>query len=184
MKNYLLLILLFTFAPFHSSAADIYGGLGYSYGILSAESDFWNGGDDGTPSMTIGVHFERLAVELTYKPYTLNNIHTTSRGTYDIDISTLLLTVGGRYDLGDYTHVNFGLASYSVEVDYTTTAATALNSSSIEGSSLGIFIGGGVHLYLYTRDLRLTFDVNYYHRSMDFGIFGFETGIFYSFYSF
>lgn len=184
MKKYLLYILLLSFTSLSTSAADVYGGIGYSYGILNAESDFWNGGDDGTPSFKIGVHFERLAVELAYIPYTLNNLHTTSRGAYDIDISTRLLTVGGRYDLGDYTHVNFGLASYSVEVDYTTTGSTALNSTAIAGSSLGIYVGGGVHAYLYTRDLRLTFDVNYYHRSMDFGIFGFETGIFYSFYSF
>ncbi|WP_290733177.1 hypothetical protein [Halobacteriovorax sp. JY17] len=165
-------------------AASVYGGLGYSYGVVTAESDFWNGGDGSSPVLTMGVHFTKLAVELSYRSFAFENIHSTASGTYNIEISNQVLNLGLRYDLNQFSHFNFGLVSHSVDVEYTTNSSAALNSSSITGSSLSVYIGGGVHGQLFIPDLRWSVDVNYFHRTMEFGVFSFETGIFYSFYSF
>ncbi|CBW27361.1 conserved hypothetical protein [Halobacteriovorax marinus SJ] len=186
MKNVikkLAFISIFLFST-HVSAVNFYGGVGYSYNILSAESDFWNGGDGGDPFFILGAKFNRLALELSYRSLTLNNIHTASGGTFDVDVKDSMMTLGLRYDLNLFSHINFGIVRHSVETEYTTTASSRLNTSSIDGSAISFFVGGGLFGPLFIQDLKWIIDLNYYHRNTSFGIFALETGIFYSFYSF
>lgn len=184
MKKLILLTFISLIISIKSYSATMYGGIGYTYGILSAESEFWNGGDGSTAHFTLGSQFDRLALELSFRSLTLENTHTTSSGTYNIEIKDLMFNLGIRYDLNPFSHVNVGLVSHSVTTDYTTTGTSRLNSNPILGSSLSAYLGGGLHGVIFTPNLRWSIDFNYFHRSTTFGIFSIETGIFYSFYTF
>ncbi|GEM_PF-4063801 len=185
MKYILSSLLIILISLSHNSrAASIYGGVGYSYNVLSSEIDFWNGGDGLDPFFAIGTKIKNLSLEFSYRSLEIEHIHTTASGTYDILITDDLMTLGARLDFSRLTHANFGVVKHSVDISYTTNSTATLNKNSIAGESFSIFIGGGLHGSLFLPDLRYIVDFNYYHRSSKFGLFSIEAGIFYNILSF
>lgn len=184
MIRILFSLFILSFLSLNSYAASIYGGVGYSYNILSSDIDFWNGGDGFDPYIAIGTKINKFSFEMSYRAAEIQNIHTTSSGTYDILMTDRLLTLGARLDLNSFSHANFGLVKHSIEVTYTSNSTANLNVNSISGDSLNAYIGGGFHGRLFLPNLRYIVDFNYYHGNSKFGVFSIETGIFYSFFNF
>lgn len=162
----------------------MFGGLAYSYGITTAESDFWNGASGGTPAFTFGARFGKLATELQYRSFTLNNLHETSKGRYDIDVKDTQINIGIRYFLNEMFHYNVGLVRHSIEVKYKTDGTAKLGSKAIAGAATNIYVGGGFHGPFFFDGAKWLVDMNYFHHSMDFGVFTFDFGITYEFWSF
>ena len=165
-------------------SATLYGGAAYTYGVSTAKSDFWNGGSGSAPLIMLGGRFEKLAVEMAYRSYTLKNIHETSKGKYDIDISNTILTLGGRYYANPILHYNFGIAMHDISVEYQTNASASLSSKAIAGRTTSFYAGGGIHGPLFFSGLEWLVDLNYIHHSMEYGVFSFDVGITYQFWSF
>jgi hypothetical protein len=179
------LLLIFTLlVSFKISAIGLYGGAAYSYGVTTAESDFWNGASGGAPALLLGAKFEKFALEFQFRKYTLNNIHETSSGNYDININDTLFAVGGRYFANEIFHANFGIARHSIDVDYTTTGSARLSSGAIAGGATSFYVGGGLHGPLFLDGLKWLVDMNYIHHSLEFGLFAFDFGVTYEFLSF
>jgi len=174
-------LLLFNFGSY---ATSLYGGGAFSHGITTAESDFWNGATGSGPLILLGSKFEKLSLEFQYRKYTMNNIHSTSQGTYNIDIVDSIFALGIRYDLSNFVHYNMGLSSQSISVNYTSSSSTTLDSGAIAGRKMSFFVGGGMHGPLFLSGLEWLVDVNYFHESISFGVFAFDFGIIYHFYSF
>lgn len=165
-------------------ATSLYGGAAYTYGVSSAKSDFWNGASGSSPLILFGGRFEKLAVEMQFRKYTLNNIHETSKGKYDIDISNTILSIGGRYYANSIIHYNFGVAMHDISVEYQTTSTASLSTKAIAGRTTSFYAGGGIHGPLFLSGLEWLVDLNYIHHSMDYGVFSFDLGIIYNFWSF
>jgi hypothetical protein len=165
-------------------AGSLYGGLAYTYGVSTAKSDFWNGASGSAPLIILGGRFDKLAVEMQYRKYTLNNIHETTRGQYNIDISNPILSLGGRYYANAILHYNFGLAIHDISVEYQTNASASLSSKAIAGRTTSFYAGGGIHGPLFLNGLEWLVDLNYIHHSMEYGVFSFDIGVIYNFWSF
>ncbi|OUR96502.1 hypothetical protein A9Q84_09135 [Halobacteriovorax marinus] len=168
----------------NSYSTTLYGGGAYSLGITSAESDFWNGATGSGPLIIFGAKFEKLSMEFQYRKYTLNNLHTSALGAYNIDITDSIFALGIRYDLSEFVHYNMGLIKQSISVSYITSSSANLDSSAIAGDTVSFYVGGGFHGPLFLSGLEWLVDINYLHESISFGLFAFDFGIIYHFYSF
>ena len=165
-------------------AGTLYGGVAYTYGVTTAESDFWNGASGNSPLILFGARFDKLAVEVQYRNYVLNNIHETSKGKYNIDISNPIFSLGGRYYASPIVHYNFGIAIHDISVEYQTTATASLSSKAIAGRLTSFYGGAGFHGPLFLTGLEWLVDFNYIHHSMEYGVFSFDAGVIYHFMSF
>lgn len=177
-------IVTFLLITLSSHATSLYGGGAFSYGVTTAESDFWNGATGAGPLILLGSKFEKLSLEFQYRKYTMNNLHTSSLGTYNIDINDSIFALGIRYDLSDIVHYNMGLSSQRLSVDYTSSSSASLDSKAIAGTRTSFYVGGGLHGPLFLSGLEWLVDVNYFHESISFGVFAFDFGIIYHFYNF
>lgn len=181
-KFYLSLCLILL--SFNISAASLYGGASYSYGVSTANSDYWNGASGSAPLFLFGIRFDKLALELQFRPYKLNNLHTSSFGTYDIDINDNILGLGMRFNGSDSVHYNLGLAMHDISVEYRTSSTAILSSKAIAGTTMSFYVGGGLHGRFFINGLEWLVDMNYIHHSVDYGVFAFDFGLTYSFFSF
>ncbi|WP_127714538.1 hypothetical protein [Halobacteriovorax sp. HLS] len=183
MNKFLSLICL-TLLTFNINAASLYGGASYTYGVSTANSDYWNGASGSAPLLLFGIRFERLALELQFRPYTLNNLHTSSFGTYDIDIKDNIFGLGMRFNGSQSVHYNLGLVLHDINVEYESSSSTTLSSKSIAGATMSFYVGGGLHGPLFISGLEWLVDMNYIHHSIEYGVFSFDFGVTYSFLSF
>lgn len=170
-----------------SFSADFFTALDYSRNNVSSDTGFYDSANAMTPGLTMGWTWDNWKLEAFYRQAVLENTHTefvaaTARdATFDIELDTRQIGLGMRYSIWHWFNLKFGAISQRAKASYTTSSGYSL-SSLINDTFYSYYVGGSLNWTMNDK-WSAFFDTTYYAGDNIYSVWGFETGIRYTFYS-
>lgn len=175
------LVIILLLSPFYKArAASFYVGPSYSFGGVIAESDFYNGASGWNPSFYLGTRFERSAIELFFKRFTLSNEHDASGATFDLEVTDLMFGMGLRLELVSGVDLLMGFANQSVSTEYTSSDPSKELSPLLEANYFSWYVGTGFRGELYPNYI-VRLDMSYVNGSAEYSMLTIDFSIVYRF---
>lgn len=155
MKILILFFFLALGTPTRALAQSLYLGLDWKMAASVSANDYTNGASTADPGLTLGVSFGLISVEALYTKYTLENEVDNNLGTTSLQITDKLYGIGVKFSHALIFYSRFGVQYHTVETRAVNSQNRILTFPS-DGSTVGIYAGGGMEFPIGTRFAFLT----------------------------
>jgi len=155
MKILILLFLVVLGTPTKTLAQSLYLGLDWKMAASVSANDYTNGASTADPGLTLGASFGLISVEALYTEYTLENEVQNNLGTTSLLITDTIYGLGVKLSHALIFYSRFGVQYHTVETKAVNSQNRILSFPS-DGSTFGVYVGGGMEFPIGTRFSFLT----------------------------
>ncbi|EQC46559.1 hypothetical protein [Bacteriovorax sp. Seq25_V] len=177
-KSTLSLVLLLSLFCLITNAGSFYSGLSYSFSGVVAEDDIYNGAYHWDPGIVFGAQFGRLSIDSQIKNLKMKKEYESNGDKFDIEIHSLLLTMGLRLEVMPFISFNIGTNYQNVDSSYKAINSNKFINGLPDKHYMSYYVGGGVFGEVFTNVIgRL--DLNYYRGDQNFGLLAVDLALAY-----